>query len=153
MPTSHYYNTSDRRQQSLPINDGKRASSPPRFTLLKMEKLTETIFKLFGPKNAGAILESLAECMKSSLFNVCRRFSSYYQGQLVNPYGQVEATPFHLAHQGGPDLDLMSSLAGVYDAVAPSLRYTSPHCHRRGEDGAEGSRGEERLGTPMRIGT
>ncbi|CAM9775636.1 unnamed protein product, partial [Laminaria digitata] len=74
------------------------------------------------------------------------------KGKLVDPYGQVGTTPFHLAHQGGPDLDLMSSLAGVYDAAAPSLRYTSPHCRREGEGVEEGSRGEGPLGRPIRIG-
>ena len=70
----------------------------------------------------------------------------------MDPHGQVGTTPFHLAHQGGPDLDLMSSIAGVYDAAAPSLRYTSPHCHHKGEGVAESSREEELLGTPIRIG-
>ena len=69
----------------------------------------------------------------------------------MDPYGQVGTTPFHLAHQGGPDLDLMTSLAGVYDAAAPSLRYTSPHC-RNGGGTEEGLRGEELLRRPIRIG-
>lgn len=50
------------------------------------------------------------------------------QGQLWDPNAQMGSTPFHLAHQGGPDLRLMSALAGVYDAAAPSLRFIAPHC-------------------------
>lgn len=55
-----------------------------------------------------------------------------------------------MVHQGGPDLELMSALAGVYDAAAPSLRVTAPHCSPDGDaDGRGASKVEER---PIRIG-
>lgn len=52
------------------------------------------------------------------------------QERLWDPRAQIGSTPFHLAHQGGPDLQLMVSLASVYNAAAPSLRFTAPHCDK-----------------------
>lgn len=74
-------------------------------------------------------------------------------GELWDPVVEVGRTPFHLAHQGGPDLEMMSCLAGIYDAAAPSLRYTAPHC-RRGmvvEEG-EAATNNNVLERPVRIG-
>ncbi|CAM9390627.1 unnamed protein product, partial [Scytosiphon promiscuus] len=56
-------------------------------------------------------------------------------GKLWDPASEVGRTPFNLAHQGGPELQLMTSLAGVYDASAPSLRFSAPHCDREGAKG------------------
>lgn len=73
-------------------------------------------------------------------------------GELRDPVLEVGRTPFHLAHQGGPDLEMMSCLAGVYDAAAPSLRYVAPHC--RGDVGEEGKPEKETklAERPVRIG-
>lgn len=73
-------------------------------------------------------------------------------GELWDPVREVGRTPFYLAHQGGPDLEMMSSLAGVYDAAAPSLRYMAPHC--RGGTGEEGEAAKKTnlAKRPIRIG-
>lgn len=73
------------------------------------------------------------------------------QGNLWDPNAQVGSTPFYLAHQGGPDLELMASLAGVYDVAAPSLRYMAPHCHRGTKDSDESTQGKALRGA-IRIG-
>ena len=59
------------------------------------------------------------------------------RGEVRDPVREVGRTPFSLAHQGGPDLEMMASLASLYDAAAPSLRYVAPHC-RLGGMGNEG---------------
>lgn len=73
-------------------------------------------------------------------------------GELTDPVQEVGRTPFHLAHQGGPDLEMMAALAGVYDVAAPSLRYVAPHCaggtEERGREAAKRSVAER----PVRLG-
>lgn len=76
-------------------------------------------------------------------------------GELWDPASEVGRTPFNLAHQGGPDLELMSALAGVYDASAPSLRFLAPHCGHREDvnDELEAEATKQRLAErPIRIG-
>ncbi|CAN0554262.1 unnamed protein product, partial [Ectocarpus sp. 12 AP-2014] len=69
-----------------------------------------------------------------------------------DPAGEVGRTPFNLAHQGGPDLDMMTSLAGVYDAAAPSLRYVAPHCRRDMGDDKAAKTTQGHSEKPVRIG-
>lgn len=73
-------------------------------------------------------------------------------GELTELVREVGRTPFHLAHQGGPDLEMMTSLAGVYDVAAPSLRYVAPHCgggmEEEGQEAAKRSMAER----PIRLG-
>lgn len=71
-------------------------------------------------------------------------------GELTDPVREVGRTPFHLAHQGGPDLEMMASLAGVYDVAAPSLRYVAPHCSGGGS-GSSSTEEEEREGEKRNI--
>lgn len=73
-------------------------------------------------------------------------------GELWDPAGEVGRTPFNLAHQGGPDLDMMTSLAGVYDAAAPSLRYVAPHCRRDMSDDKAATTNQGHSERPVRIG-
>ncbi|CBJ29260.1 putative methyltransferase [Ectocarpus siliculosus] len=73
-------------------------------------------------------------------------------GELWDPAGEVGRTPFNLAHQGGPDLDMMTSLAGVYDAAAPSLRYVAPHCRRDMGDDKAATTNQGHSERPVRIG-
>ncbi|CAM9880704.1 unnamed protein product, partial [Hapterophycus canaliculatus] len=74
-------------------------------------------------------------------------------GELWDPASEVGRTPFNLAHQGGPDLELMSSLAGVYDASAPSLRFFAPHCrHEEADDISEAARKQDLAEKSIRIG-
>lgn len=72
------------------------------------------------------------------------------QAWLRDPRAEIGSTPFHLAHQGGPDLQLMGSLAGVYNAAAPSLRVTAPHCdkekHRVGKAASHLEQRQHRIG-------
>ena len=76
--------------------------------------------------------------------------STAYQGKIRDPYGQIGRTPFLMAHQGGPDMELMTALGGVYDAAAPSLRFTAPHCRHevRQDDGKQA----QQAWRPTRIG-
>lgn len=73
-------------------------------------------------------------------------------GELKDPVREVGRTPFHLAHQGGPDLEMMTALAGVYDVAAPSLRYVAPHC--AGGTKEEGREAAKRrvVERPIRLG-
>lgn len=76
------------------------------------------------------------------------------RGELWDPAVEVGRTPFNLAHQGGPDLEMMTSLAGVYDAAAPSLRYVAPHCRRdMGDDKTNAATTNQgHAERPVRIG-
>lgn len=73
-------------------------------------------------------------------------------GELVDQVREVGRTPFHLAHQGGPDLEMMACLAEVYDVAAPSLRYVASHCaggtKEKGQEAAKRSAAER----PIRLG-
>lgn len=73
-------------------------------------------------------------------------------GELWDPVLEVGRTPFHLAHQGGPDLEMMSCLAGVYDAAAPSLRYVAPHCRGGMEEEGEAAKKTKFAEKPVRVG-
>lgn len=73
-------------------------------------------------------------------------------GELWDPVREVGRTPFYLAHQGGPDLEMMTSLSGVYDAAAPSLRYMAPHCRRGTEGEVEVEKKKNFAKRPVRIG-
>lgn len=73
-------------------------------------------------------------------------------GELADPVLEVGRTPFHLAHQGGPDLEMMTALAGVYDVAAPSLRYVAPYCAGgTGETGREAAK-RSAAERPIRLG-
>ena len=73
-------------------------------------------------------------------------------GEIWDPASEVGRTPFNLAHQGGPDLEMMASLAGVYDAAAPSLRYVAPHCRRDMGDEKTATTTQGHAERPVRVG-
>ncbi|CAM9214198.1 unnamed protein product, partial [Discosporangium mesarthrocarpum] len=77
--------------------------------------------------NSSSLHKFRADWMQGLKEIQYRIYAGEEQGRLHDPLVQVGRTPFHLAHQGLPDLPLMAVLAGSYHAAAPSLVYTAPH--------------------------